>query len=74
MTGHPDWATVEITVRYATPITPCTSGRHGFHAGDCDDIDTLNGLLAGLYAAVGTPRSHTVPDTFAGPLAASGKG
>lgn len=62
-----DWATVEITVRHATPVTPCRSGCHGFHTSDCDDVDSLNEVLGGLCAAVSTPRSRAVPDTFAGP-------
>jgi len=66
-----DWATVEITVRQATPIAPCRSGRHGFHASDCDDADALNQQLAGLYAAVRAPRTRTIPATFTGPLTAS---
>lgn len=50
MTAPVDWATVEITVRQATPVMPCRSGRHGFHTTDCEDVDALNETLAGLYA------------------------
>lgn len=73
MTTPVNWATVEITVRHATPIMPCRSGRHGFHTIDCEDVDALNEQLSGLYDTV-TPRSHAVPDAFAGPMAASEKG
>lgn len=66
MTTPVDWAHVEITVRHATPITPCRSGRHGFHTSDCEDVDMLNRQLAKLHAAVSRKRSQAIPATFTG--------